>query len=117
MERALPVPRAVEAITGLRAGLAASGITGTYACDAGGNAMLGCPRAAGGASDDLVVWCNGEWFWWRTGRIRHGRQILTVHSAADPAGAARRVREHCGQPPEGTLLPERTSPQVGRDQV
>ena len=94
MERATPVSPAVEAITGLRAGLTAGGITGMYACDAGGSAMLGCPGASGGAPDDLVIWCNGEWFWWRSGKIRRGRQILTVHSAADPAGAARRIQEY-----------------------
>jgi uncharacterized protein len=94
MESATPVVQAAEAIEGLRLALATGGVTGSYACDAGGAVMLGCPRAAGAAAGDLVIWCDGAWFWWRTGMIRNGRPVLTIHSAADPEGAARRVREH-----------------------
>lgn len=117
MEPATSVPQAVQAaqaISGLRAGLAASGITGTYACDAGGMAMLGCPRATGGLSADLVIWSNGDWFWWRTDRVARGRKVLTVHSAADPDGAARRLRKLSlreeSDVPNGTSRDRRTVP-------
>jgi hypothetical protein len=99
MESATPLVPAVQtakAIEGLRLALAASGVTGTYVHDEAGAAMLGCPRTQGWnspAAGDLVIWCDGKWFWWQTGRVRRGRRILTLHSAADPAGAARRISE------------------------
>lgn len=116
MEPATSVPQAVETITRLHARLAASGITGTYACAAGGFAMLGCPRATGGPSADLVIWSNGVWFWWRTDRVARGRKVLTVHAAADPDGAARRLRKlplrEQSDVPNGTSRDRRTVPAV-----
>ncbi|MFI7462814.1 hypothetical protein [Nonomuraea sp. NPDC049646] len=40
----------------------------------------------------LVVWCDGQRFWWRTGwnADRH-RVIYAWHPATDPRGAARRI--------------------------
>ncbi|WP_143022313.1 hypothetical protein [Nonomuraea maritima] len=40
----------------------------------------------------LVVWCDGERFWWRTGwnADRH-RVIYAWHPADDPLRAARRI--------------------------
>lgn len=40
----------------------------------------------------LVVWCDGERFWWRTGwDDRRQRFTYAWHPAVDPARAARRV--------------------------
>ncbi|MGI5283972.1 hypothetical protein ACQEVF_11625 [Nonomuraea polychroma] len=40
----------------------------------------------------LVVWCDGEWFWWRSGwDDRRKRVIYARHPAIDPMRAARRV--------------------------
>ncbi|MFF5206088.1 hypothetical protein [Streptosporangium sp. NPDC000396] len=43
----------------------------------------------------LVVWCDGERFWWRTGwDARRRRFVYAWHSAADPDRAARRITFH-----------------------
>ncbi len=40
----------------------------------------------------LIVWCDGERFWWRTGwDDRRQRFTYTWHPAADPVRAARRI--------------------------
>ncbi|MEV6151534.1 hypothetical protein AB0L53_14425 [Nonomuraea sp. NPDC052129] len=40
----------------------------------------------------LVVWCDGERYWWRTGWDAQRRRVLYAwHSAVEPARAARRV--------------------------
>lgn len=40
----------------------------------------------------LVVWCDGERFWWRTGwNVRRRRFVYAWHPALEPAHAARRV--------------------------
>jgi len=40
----------------------------------------------------LVVWCDGELYWWRTGwNSERKRVIYARHSAGDPLRAARRV--------------------------
>ncbi|MFI6886547.1 hypothetical protein [Streptosporangium canum] len=40
----------------------------------------------------LVVWCDGDRFWWRTGwDDRHERFTYAWHPAIEPARAARRV--------------------------
>ncbi|MFC6578129.1 hypothetical protein [Planomonospora parontospora] len=40
----------------------------------------------------LIVWCDGERFWWRTGwDDRRQRFTYAWHPAADPVRAARRV--------------------------
>ncbi|WP_084965937.1 hypothetical protein [Thermoactinospora rubra] len=40
----------------------------------------------------LVVWCDGERFWWRSGwDERRQRTVYAWHPAHDPEHAARRV--------------------------
>ncbi len=40
----------------------------------------------------LVVWCDGEWFWWRSGwDERRKRAVYARHPAMDPSRAARRI--------------------------
>ena len=39
---------------------------------------------------DVVGYSCGL-FWWPAGRLRHGRPVYTIHHAADPHGAARRI--------------------------
>ena len=40
----------------------------------------------------LVVWCDGERFWWRTGwSAERRRSIYAWHPASDPYRAARRI--------------------------
>ncbi|WP_030924352.1 hypothetical protein [Streptosporangium amethystogenes] len=40
----------------------------------------------------LVVWCDGDRFWWRTGwDVRRGRFVYAWHCSTEPARAARRV--------------------------
>ncbi|MER6515111.1 hypothetical protein ABT158_50505 [Nonomuraea sp. NPDC001636] len=41
---------------------------------------------------DLVVWTNGDLFWWRAGwNDRRHRPVYAWHSTADPARAVRRI--------------------------
>lgn len=41
-------------------------------------------------------------YWWPAGRLRQGRPVYSIHSAADPQGAARRLASAWqGLPPEG----------------
>ncbi|MEU4229049.1 hypothetical protein AB0F17_32540 [Nonomuraea sp. NPDC026600] len=48
---------------------------------------------------DLVVWSDGHLYWWWSGRRsrQRGRWLYLVHSADDPAAAARRVAVRYGQ--------------------
>ncbi|MEU7856810.1 hypothetical protein [Nonomuraea sp. NPDC049141] len=40
----------------------------------------------------LVVWCDGAWFWWRSGwDDRRKRVVYARHPATEPPRAARRV--------------------------
>ncbi|WP_431904850.1 hypothetical protein [Nonomuraea sp. bgisy101] len=40
----------------------------------------------------LVVWCDGEWFWWRSGwDDRRKRVVYGRHPATEPSRAARRI--------------------------
>jgi hypothetical protein len=40
----------------------------------------------------LVVWCDGERFWWRTGwDVRRHRFVYAWQSVTDPQRAARRI--------------------------
>ncbi|MFC4119762.1 hypothetical protein [Nonomuraea zeae] len=40
----------------------------------------------------LVVWCDGEWYWWRTGwDDRRKRVLYARHPAIEPSRAARRI--------------------------
>ena len=39
---------------------------------------------------DVIGYACGL-FWWPTGRLRRGRPVYTIHPAADPDGAARRI--------------------------
>ncbi|MFC4013778.1 hypothetical protein ACFOY2_41590 [Nonomuraea purpurea] len=40
----------------------------------------------------LLVWTNGDLFWWRTGwNDRRDRPVFASHSTADPNRAARRI--------------------------
>lgn len=45
------------------------------------------------AGEQIVLYHDGC-FWWPTGRFREGRTITGIHTAADPAGAARRLARH-----------------------
>ncbi|WP_326645064.1 hypothetical protein OG884_12050 [Streptosporangium sp. NBC_01755] len=41
---------------------------------------------------DLIVWCRGDQFWWRTGwNPRQYRPVYARHPAAEPGRAAHRV--------------------------
>ncbi len=41
-------------------------------------------------------------YWWPAGRLRQGRPVYAIHSAADPQGAARRLASAWqGPPPAG----------------
>ncbi|GAA3424609.1 hypothetical protein GCM10018953_17920 [Streptosporangium nondiastaticum] len=41
---------------------------------------------------DLLVWCDGRRFWWRTDwNARQHRPVYAWHSALEPVQAARRV--------------------------
>ncbi|MFI7438694.1 hypothetical protein [Nonomuraea indica] len=43
----------------------------------------------------LVVWCDGQYFWWRTGWNAHRRRVIYAwHPAIDPVRAARRISMH-----------------------
>ncbi|MGJ6962777.1 hypothetical protein ACSDR0_12795 [Streptosporangium sp. G11] len=40
----------------------------------------------------LVVWCDGDRFWWRTGwSVQRGRFVYAWHPATDPERAAHRI--------------------------
>lgn len=40
----------------------------------------------------LVVWCDGDWYWWRAGwDDRRKRVLYARHPAIEPSRAARRV--------------------------
>lgn len=40
----------------------------------------------------LVVWCDGEWYWWRAGwDDRRKRVLYGCHPALEPSRAARRI--------------------------
>jgi hypothetical protein len=70
-------------------------------------AALADALAAGGISTDvhdgyglslvsvwigLVVWCDGEWYWWRAGwDDRRKRVLYARHTAGEPSRAARRI--------------------------
>ncbi|MFG1685333.1 hypothetical protein ACGFNP_34590 [Nonomuraea sp. NPDC049269] len=44
----------------------------------------------------LVVWCDGNWFWWRVGwNDRRKRVLYARHPADEPVRAARRVAFRC----------------------
>lgn len=42
---------------------------------------------------NLIVWTNGRWYRWRTGRMsqRTGRRLYAVHSTENPVTTARHV--------------------------
>lgn len=40
-------------------------------------------------------------FWWPAGRLRQGRPVYAIHSAADPQGAARRLAHAFEDAPPG----------------
>jgi hypothetical protein len=47
---------------------------------------------------DLVVWTDGRWFRWRSGRISiNGRPVYAFAPASDVVTAARRVAQRYGQ--------------------
>ena len=58
--------------------------------------VIACVREAGHdqvmliAGRVIVLYRDGC-FWWRTGRVHEGRDVLGIHRAIDPGGAARRV--------------------------
>ncbi|MCF6469700.1 hypothetical protein FAF44_15070 [Nonomuraea sp. MG754425] len=46
----------------------------------------------------LVVWCDGERYWWRVGwDARRKRVLYARHPAIEPSQAARRIAFHCAQ--------------------
>lgn len=76
-------PTPAAALGMLHGALRARGVTGWLREPACGRALLV-------AGHTIVLYRDGC-FWWRTGRVRDGRDILGTHVAADPAGAARRL--------------------------
>ncbi|MFI6183983.1 hypothetical protein ACIA8R_51220 [Nonomuraea sp. NPDC051191] len=59
----------------------------------------------------LVVWCDGERFWWRIGwDDRRKRCVYAWHPALDPSRAARRVAFRYGD-----LRQAGSSPESGPD--
>ncbi|WP_344479933.1 hypothetical protein [Nonomuraea monospora] len=43
----------------------------------------------------LVVWCDGEWYWWRAGwDDRRKRVLYARHPAIEPSRAACRIAFH-----------------------
>ncbi|MFG1755233.1 hypothetical protein [Streptosporangium sandarakinum] len=64
---------------------------------------------------DLLVWCDGRRFWWRTEwNARQRRPVYAWHSALEPVQAAQRVarryadlrRKHPARPEEGSACPQ-----------
>ncbi|HEX4815204.1 MAG TPA: hypothetical protein VFV66_20875 [Nonomuraea sp.] len=57
----------------------------------------------------LVVWCDGEWYWWRAGWNDRGKRVLYArHPASEPSRAARRIAFRyadlrCRHPTSGTI--------------
>jgi hypothetical protein len=78
----------VTAATLLRAALSGYGIASRIKPVDADTAMLI-------AGEQIVLYRDGC-FWWPTGRFREGRTITGIHSAADPAGAARRLARRPG---------------------
>lgn len=76
-------PVASRGLAVLHAALHARGVNGWLREPASGAAMLITGRT-------IVLYHDG-FFWWRTGRVRDGRDILGAHPSTDPAGAARRL--------------------------
>jgi hypothetical protein len=61
------------------------------------------------AGRELVAVAHGR-YWWRTGRVRDGRDVLRHHAVIDPQGAARRLaRQVAPAGHESTLAAGRTS--------
>ncbi|MDH2429278.1 hypothetical protein [Sphaerisporangium sp. TRM90804] len=75
---------ALETAQTLKTGLAAHGISSDVH-DGYGLALVSVWVG-------LVVWCNGDRFWWRTGWNPQNRRIVYAwHPALDPDRAARRI--------------------------
>ncbi|MDF5757638.1 hypothetical protein [Spongiactinospora sp. TRM90649] len=75
---------ALEAAEELHAALGERGIAGDIH---GGHGL-----ALVSVWQELIVWSDGRYFWWRTGWDRHRyRAIHAWHSALDPRGAAGRI--------------------------
>lgn len=61
------------------------------------------------AGHDLVAVAHGR-YWWRTGRVRQGRDLFRHHAVSDPQGAARRLTRQVAPAGNGsTLAAGRTS--------
>jgi hypothetical protein len=55
------------------------------------------------AGRDLVTVAHGR-YWWRTGRVREGRDVLRHHAVSDPPGAARRLARQVAPAGSGSTL-------------
>jgi hypothetical protein len=50
---------------------------------------------------DLVTVAHGR-YWWRSGRVREGRDVLRHHAVSDPQGAASRLARQAAWPGNGS---------------
>lgn len=58
----------------------------------------------------LVVWCDGEWFWWRAGWDEERKRVVYArHPATEPSRAARRVAFRYADLRRQHSLPEMSS--------
>ncbi|MEU9837219.1 hypothetical protein AB0D67_37260 [Streptosporangium sp. NPDC048047] len=96
----------MEAAEALRAALADHGITA--------DVHDGYGLAVVSVWIDLLVWCDGRRFWWRTEwNARQSRPVYAEHPALEPVQAAQRValryadlrREHPAEPEERSACP------------
>ena len=55
------------------------------------------------AGRDLVTVAHGR-YWWRTGRVREGRDVMRHHAVSDPEGAARRLASQVAPAWSGSTL-------------
>jgi len=75
-----------QALTSLHGPLAEQGIR-TAGMSFGHQDGVLMPHAG-----DVIGYACGM-FWWPAGRLRRGRPVYTIHPAADPDGAARRIAQ------------------------
>ncbi|MGN9840859.1 hypothetical protein ACTMTI_22325 [Nonomuraea sp. H19] len=62
----------------------------------------------------LVVWCDGDRYWWRTGWDPHRKQVIyAYHSVLDPERAARRIASRYADLRRSHPVPQPVSVQTG----
>jgi hypothetical protein len=86
-----------EALTSLRAALAAHGVT---------TAGMTLARHAGKLipADGPCIGYRYGFYWWPVGSPERGRPLYAIHPAADPAGVARRLAPMDGTERDHTAL-------------